>query len=187
MSSPSPHSSNEQQEPESSAHGELGTALYAQLKQLARAQMAREPRAHTLQATALVHEAWLRLGKSREREHESFLALAAGVMRRVLVDHARKSRSLKRGAAYSRVPMELAESMACATPVDLLEIDRALQELEALDERAFRIVELRFFGGMEMAQIATLLGMGERSVKREWATARLWLLDRMQRPEEQDG
>lgn len=149
--------------------------------------MAREPRGHTLQATALVHEAWLRLGQAEDGEHDSFVQLAATTMRHVLVDHARKNRSLKRGAAYERVPLELLEGLQAEAQPDLLLLDSALEELRRLDPRAFKIVELRFFGGLEVAQVAQLLDIGERTVKREWATARLWLLDWIRREERRDG
>ena len=165
---------------------DLADSLYVELRRLAVDQMRREPRGHTLQATALVHEAWLRLGEGEPNERGQFLARAATTMRHVLVDHARRTRSLKRGGDNVRVPLEAVEAIGGDDAPDLLALDDALRDLERLDPRAHRIVELRFFGGFEVATIAELLDVGERTVKREWSTARLWLLDRLQR-ESTDG
>lgn len=170
----------ELREPASDRSGFEG-ATYAELKRLALAQMEREPAAHTLQATALVHEAWMRLGEHAPLDHDAFLRLAAHTMRHVLVDHARRRQSLKRGGGQELLPIEALSELEQERAPDLIALDAALEELERLDQRAFQVVELRFFGGLEVKQIARLLDVGERTVKREWATARLWLHDRLRR------
>jgi len=165
---------------------DLGPELYRELRSLALGQMAREPSSHTLQATALVHEAWIRLRARAQRpaglqERGAFLRQAGATMRRILVDYARKRRSQKRGGAHERLSLEVIDALEGERPLDLLELDVALEELAILDPRAFQIVELRFFGGLELREIAELLDLSERTIKREWATARLWLYDRVQR------
>ncbi len=171
--------SNDASYPPTGLHSDLGRSLYRELRALALAQMVQESSGHTLQATALVHEAWLRLGQVRETQRDKFLRIAATTMRRVLVDHARKRLSRKRGGGAARLPLEKIELATGEPPVDLLELDVALGELEQLDPRAFRIVELRFFGGLESREVAEMLALSERTIKREWASARLWLFDRM--------
>ncbi|MEM7247544.1 MAG: ECF-type sigma factor [Acidobacteriota bacterium] len=153
--------------------------VYDQLRQLAAGYLRRERADHTLQPTALVHEAFLQLiGQRREgwegRSH--FLAVAAIVMRRLLTEHARRRGAAKRGADWQRItfPAELGEE----SPLDvgeLLDLDRALTELAELDERQAKIVELRYYGGMSTPEIATALGIGTSTVERDWVTARAWL------------
>lgn len=166
---------------------DLGSELYRELRSLALRQMAREPSSHTLQATALVHEAWLRLRKSEGAERGTFLRQAAATMRRILVDHARKRRSVKRGGDAKRLSLEFVDVGGDDAPLDLLELDVALEELAALDARAHQIVELRFFAGLELREIADLLELSERTIKREWQTARLWLFDRVRKGEGKHG
>jgi RNA polymerase sigma factor (TIGR02999 family) len=152
--------------------------LYEELKQVARRQLRRERRGHTLQTTALVHEAYLRLVDQRRvdwRDREHFFAVAATVMRRLLVDHARARLRDKR--AHEPVTLAAAGEMGAEDPAfELLGLDRALEKLTAAFPRAARVVELRFFGGLEVPEIARVLEVGDRTVKRDWAFARAWLL-----------
>lgn len=152
--------------------------VHAELRRLARAQLRRERPGHTLQATALAHEAYLRLvGLDaidwRDRAH--FFGVAAGVMRRILIDHARRRRAARRGGGAPPVPLEDVDPAAPERPEELIALDEALERLRALDPRQERIVELRFFGGLEVAETAAVLGVSERTVKRDWAVARAWL------------
>lgn len=161
------------------AQERLVAALYAELHRLAHRRLARERRGATLQTTALVHEAWLRLVDQRRvewRDRGHFLALAATMMRRVLVDRARARHAGKR--AHEQVPITLggAEELATADPVlEILDVDRALERLAADFPRPARVVEMRFFAGLELAEIGAVLGVTERTVKRDWAFARAWL------------
>ncbi len=152
--------------------------LYADLKRVARRQLERERQGHTLQTTALVHEAYLRLVDQRRvdwRDREHFFAVAATVMRRLLVDHARARLADKR--AHEPVALGTdAEPTADDPAFELLDLDRALDELASQFPRPARVVELRFFGGLEVEEIARVLEVGDRTVKRNWAFARAWLL-----------
>lgn len=162
---------------------ELVPVVYQRLRELARGYLAGERRGHTLSPTALVHEAYLRLLEQpgvRWRGGAHVVALAAQMMRRVLVNHAVARQRVKRGQGWQRVTvdtgLELAAPSAGAHELDLLEIDEALQRLAALDPRQAQVVELRFFGGMTAEEIAAALGISPATAKRDWATARLWLL-----------
>ena len=157
--------------------------VYDELRALADAYMRRERAGHTLQPTALVHEAFLRLlrlppGSVQNRIH--FFALAAQAMRRILADHARRHRAAKRGGGAVRVPLELVEGGAPATPagddVAADDLDAALEDLAKLDERQARVVELRFFGGLSIEETAEVLAVSPATVKRDWLVARAWLL-----------
>jgi RNA polymerase sigma factor (TIGR02999 family) len=154
--------------------------IYDELRALAAQHLRKERQGHTLQATALVHEAFLRLS-GRERVHVQarvqFLAVAAQAMRRVLVDHARRRQAEKRGGPESPVPItDVAEAELAASPgVDLLDVDDALVRLAALDPRQAQVVELRFFAGMEVEEIAAALEISVSTVQREWRMARAWL------------
>jgi RNA polymerase sigma factor (TIGR02999 family) len=151
-------------------------AVYDELRGLAAAYMRRERSDHTLQPTALVNEAWLRLGGSvipGGRTH--FLALAATVMRRVLIDYARARGAAKRGGGWSRVTVSEAARLSDGVDDDVIAVDEALTKLAALDPRAARIVELRFFAGLTEAEIAAELGISERWVRDQWRHARAWL------------
>ena len=153
--------------------------VYAELRRQAKRALRREGEGHTLQATALVHEAWLRLDGQHDARWESrtqFLAVAAQMMRRVLVDHARTRRALKRGGGETHVTLGGA-SNAAALPdtVDVLALDDALARLATLDPRKARLVELRYFAGMSIPEAATALGISVATVGREWAVARMWL------------
>lgn len=172
------------------ASSRLLDLIYDELRALAAAQMARERNDHTLQPTALVHEAYLKLVDQRNIQWQGkshFMALAATMMRRILVDHARIHKAAKRGGserAEGRVSFEQAEA-AIATfdtlnpGLDLEALDAALKELAALDERQARVVDLRFFAGLDVIQAAELLGVSERTVKNDWRFARAWLAERL--------
>ncbi len=155
-----------------------------ELRLLARSYMARQRPGHTLQPTALVNEAYARLVGGRPASWESrrqFFAYVASTMRRILVNHARDRRAAKRGDDVTRVAFDEALDVpagakGAAVEVDLLDLDRALESLAAVDPRQGRIVELRYFGGLTVAETAGILEVSERTVKREWHTARLWLL-----------
>ena len=163
------------------AAGELLELVYGELRSLAQRYLARERVDHTLQPTALVHEAYLRLIDQdvawQGRAH--FVGVAAQSMRRILVDHARGVNRLKRSGGLKRVelPDELAKGEE--PTLDIVALDDALAELSAQSERLGRIVELRFFGGLELQAIAELLGLSERTVRRDWRFARAWLTERL--------
>lgn len=154
-------------------------SLLIELRQLAGGFMGRERADHTLQPTALVNEAFLRLSKSRNLEGADRLGLleaAAVAMRRILVEHARRKKAEKRGGAWERVTlMGIVEEAGSVDGVDLLALQEALSEFEALDPRAARIVELRFFGGMTGDEIAEHLSVSRNTVVRELTMARAWL------------
>ena len=155
---------------------------YGELRRLAQTYLARERLGHTLQATALVHEAWLRMGQdeaARSASREQFLALASRAMRRVLVDHARAKGTAKRTAGGQRV--ELNETVAGYEErgLDLLVVDDALERLGRLDARLVQVVELLYFGGLTAAEAARVLGCTSRTVERDWQFAKAWLNGRL--------
>jgi len=159
-------------------------AVYCELRVLAIGRMRLERPGHTLQATALVHEAWLRLriddATWRDRRH--FFAAAARAMRQILVERHRRVHQLKRGGDRQRVDEVDAVDIAVtegATPVDLLALDEALNELEAQDPQMAQIVQLRFFAGLSVDETAAALEISPRTVKRDWSVARAWLYARM--------
>jgi len=153
--------------------------LYAELRRLAAAAMRHERSDHTLQPTALVHETYLRLadyqGAWHNRNH--FFALAATGMRRILVEHARGRNAVKRGSGQRRISIHDVDVPASAQEdgIDLVALDTALVRLAELDARQARIVELRFFGGLTVEETASVIGISERTVKREWQMSRAWL------------
>jgi len=161
----------------------LGPLVYQELRRMARGYMKRERPDHTLQSTALVHEAYMRLVDQRVawqgREH--FFAIAAQMMRRILVDHAKKNRSAKRGAGAR--PLSLAEPLVVAAKPDkdLVALDEALERLARHDPQRSRIVELRFFGGLSNEECAAVLGISPATVQRQWAGARAWLYRELNR------
>jgi len=153
--------------------------VYEQLHQLAARYMAGEHSRHTLQTTALVNETYLRLvdcGQVNWQDRAHFFAVSAQLMRRILVDFARSRGYLKRGGAVARVSLEDAPSMCKQSDPDLVAVDDALKALAALDERKSKVVELKFFGGLSMEEIAVVLRISIDTVKRDWKFARLWLL-----------
>lgn len=153
--------------------------VYDELRQLAHRQLRRESSGHSLNTTALVHEAYLKLvdqTRAQIRDRAHFFAVAATAMRRILVDHARRHGAAKRGAGARRVPLEMVDGLAPDERADLLvALDTALVRLAALDERQARVVECRFFGGLTEEETAEALGTSTRTVKRDWAKARSWL------------
>lgn len=165
------------------ARDELMTLVYTELRRIAARQMSREHRQLTLQPTALVHEAWLRIAQAKDIEWQSrahFFAVAAQIMRRILVDSARERHALKRGAGVATVPLDEALMYAQENAGSFLQLDDALQRLEAFDARKSKVVEMRFFGGLTEEEIGVVLGISVRTVKREWNFARAWLLETMQ-------
>ena len=157
--------------------------VYEELRRIAQHHLRQERPDHTLQSTALVHEAYLRLMKQGPAEVENrahFLAVASRLMRQILVDHARAHRAAKRGGGLK---LELQDAMAVleAQNIDLVALDNALNELARLDPQQSRIVEMRFFGGLSIEDTANVIGVSPTTVKREWATARAWLLREMGR------
>jgi RNA polymerase sigma-70 factor (ECF subfamily) len=163
----------------------LARLVYAELRRRAASALRREADGHTLQPTALVHEAWMRLDGQRGARWESrtqFFAVAAQMMRRVLVDHARTRRAIKRGGAPVQVTLgevdrvgAAPDAESAADAVDLLALDDALARLAELDPRKSRLVELRYFGGLSIPECAVALGVSQATVGREWAVARAWL------------
>lgn len=152
--------------------------VYDELRSLAAHFLSHERPGHTLQPTALVHEAFLRLVESpvvdaMDRAH--FLAVAANVMRRVLVDHARARLAAKRGAGQAELTLGSDVAFLPDVDVEILALENALTALAALDERQARVVELRFFGGMTVAEVANLLNLSKRSIENDWELARAWL------------
>ena len=151
--------------------------VYAELHRLAKGYMRRERPDHTLQATALINEAYLKLvGEDidwNSRAH--FIGLAANVMRRVLVDYARAHNAEQRGGGLQRVEMQDELAISAAQLDEVEHLDEALKKLEKENPRQARVVELRYFGGLSVEQIGALLGIAPRSVKRDWALARIWL------------
>ncbi len=161
-----------------SASGQLLALVYNELRGLANACMKRERIDHTLQPTALVHEAWLRLIDQREWNLENrahFFGIAAQVMRRILIDHARAANAEKRGSAYAMVSLDNAIAIAVEHPAQLLDVHMALERLEVLDPMRARLAEMRFFAGLSIEEIAEITGVTSRTVDRQWRAARAWL------------
>jgi RNA polymerase sigma factor (TIGR02999 family) len=157
---------------------DLFAGLYVELKKIAAGRMAAERQGGTLDATALVHEAWLRLQNTapeRWRDRKQFFAAAAEAMRRILVESARRRMAAKRGGGESPVPLDGLDIPAPVADERLLGIHEVLDRLEAEDEIKARIVKLRFFSGMEHDEIAALLEVNEKTVRRHWALAKVWL------------
>ncbi|HUG95145.1 MAG TPA: ECF-type sigma factor [Pleomorphomonadaceae bacterium] len=155
--------------------------VYGELRRRAAGYLRRERPGHTLQPTALVHEAYLKLvghpGPWRNRSQ--FFGVASNLMRRILVDHARRRRAAKRDAIH--VAFDEAAQPVAEHEVDLVQLDEALSALSALDARQGRVVELRYFGGLTLEEAAEVLGVSTATVKRDWTVARAWLFDRLRR------
>lgn len=161
----------------------LMAAIYQDMRRLAMSHMNGERRDHTLQPTALVHEAYVKLIGQRSTDWNDrlhFFALASRIIRRILIDHARERQALKRGGPGTRVSIGEHDAPAPARDLDIIALDEALLELARLDEQQARIVELRYFGGCTVEEVAELLGIGKRSVDRQWQIAKAWLFDRLQ-------
>jgi RNA polymerase sigma-70 factor (ECF subfamily) len=159
----------------------LIASVYGELRRQAARCLRRERRDHTLRPTALVHEAYLRLAAQHEgwANRAQFFAMAASMMRRILVDHARRRAASKRAGSLTRV--ELDEGIAASPPadVDLLALEHVLSELASFDPGKARLVELRFFAGLSLDETAQLLEVSQASVSREWRIAKSWLYDRL--------
>lgn len=156
----------------------LTSVVYAELRKIAGGYLSRERRDHTLQPTALVHEAWMRLVKQHESSFDSrkqFFALAAQVMRQILVDHARATQAAKRGGGDRKVAMEEAENAVTGGVEEFLALDHALNQLAAVSPRKARIIEMRYFAGLNGEEIADVLGVSPATVCREQKTAEAWL------------
>jgi RNA polymerase sigma-70 factor, ECF subfamily len=157
----------------------LTPLVETELRRLARAYMRRERRGHTLQTTALVNEAFLRLTDARRvrfQDRAHFLGISARLMRRVLVDHARTRGYQKRGGGAQRVTLDEGLAQTPELALDVVALDRALSALADVDARKSRMVELRFFGGLSVEETAEVLGVSPDTVKRDWRLAKLWLL-----------
>ncbi len=160
------------------ATDELLPLVYDQLRRIAQQKMMEERPGHTFQATALVHEAYLKLVGSQDIKWTSrahFFAAAGEAMRRILVDHARERGRIKRGGDRDRVPLNVADLAAEQNSSQILALDEVIRRLEREDARAFRVVMLRFFAGLSVEETANAMDVSERTVKREWAFARAWL------------
>ena len=157
---------------------ELTPLLYQELKRIAAAQLRRERAGHTLQVTALVHEAYLKLVDQRQvtwRNRAHFFGVAAQAMRRILLDYAKGRSRGKRGGGARQTTLDEALVVTSDRAFELVEIDEALQRLEAFDPRQAKVVEMRFFGGLSVEETAEALGVSEPTVKREWSMAKAWL------------
>ena len=164
---------------EPDAEDQLVKLVYAELQRQAHNHLRRERPGHTLQTTALVHEAYLKLAKQKEilwegRSH--FFAMAATMMRRILIDHAKARHRQRRGGVHSNLPIENALTISAReTEVDLLALDEALNALARKDEHLVKVVELRFFAGLDVVETAEVLKVSESTVKRDWQMAKAWL------------
>jgi len=166
------------------AHGDehalnkLVPLVYEELRRIARRHLRQENRHHTLQRTALVHEAYVRLSEQKSLNFESraqFFALAAEIIRHILVDYARSRRAAKRGGGAYKVSITSVEIPQAEPQLDVLALDDALTNLARLDSRQSRIIEMRFFAGLSIEEISQILGLSPATIKREWTSARAWL------------
>src|SRR5665213_64121 len=165
------------------AAGELLPLVYEELRKLAAARMANEPPNQTLQPTALVHEAWLRLTGNENVKWDGrahFFGAAAEAMRRILIDHARRKKALRRGSNPQRLDIEEVEIAAPAKEQELLDMDEALEKFAALDKQKAELVTLRYFVGVTLDESAQILGISTPTAKRWWAYARAWLYRQIQ-------
>lgn len=178
------HILEEWQSGDSSALDRLLPVVYEQLRQIAERHLRRERGDHTLQPTALVHEAFLKLIGQRvswqNRAH--FFAVSAEIMRRILVDHARKKQADKRGGSAPTISLDERIDWSDERDVNLVALDDALQELATVDPQQSKVVELRFFGGLSVEETAEVMNISTSTVKREWRMARAWLLSELESP-----
>lgn len=154
--------------------------IYDELRRLAQVHMSHESYGHTLQATALVHEAWLRMVEEADRtwaSRASFFTAASMAMRRILVDHARSKAALKRGGGQVRLDIDEIELADSEKEETILQVDEALEKLEKLNPQRAKVVVLKFFGGMTSKEVAETVGISESTVDRHWACARAWLFE----------
>ena len=160
------------------ARDRVATVVYEELRRRAGAYLRRERVGHTLQPTALVNEAFIRLVDQRNvrwQNRAHFFGIAAQAMRRILIDHARTQQRIKRGGVQQNVTLDEGMLAAAARSIDVLALDQALTRLAAIDERQARVVELRFFGGLSVEETATVMAISAATVKREWSMAKAWL------------
>jgi RNA polymerase sigma factor (TIGR02999 family) len=164
---------------------ELLPLVYDELRRIAAAKMAREQPGQTLQATALVHEAWMRLvddnGEARFENRAHFFGAAAEAMRRILVDNARRKQSLKRGGELLRVDWTNLDVAVASDDETVLAVSEALDKLATRDQTSAELIKLRFFAGLSNVDAAKMLGLSERTAKRTWAYARAWLLEELRK------
>jgi RNA polymerase sigma factor (TIGR02999 family) len=164
----------------------LTQLVYEELRRLAHRYMAQQRGDHTLQTTALVHEAYLRLAGQGEPHYQNrshFLAVAARAMRQILVDHARSALRQKRGAGAERVELDEAAWVSAAPTREILDLNEALEKLATLDARKAQVVELRYFGGLKQEEIAEALNVSEVTVRRDWTFSRAWLYAELRKAE----
>ncbi len=169
------------QEGQTQAAAELWPLVYEELRRMAAVKMAQEKPGQTLQATALVHEAWIKLGDGRFENRAHFFAAAAEGMRRILVDNARRKQSVKHGGAMQRADWSSLDLAAEAPDEQVLAVHEALDRLAQRDPLGAELVKLRFFTGLPNVEAAELLGISERTAKRTWAYARAWLFEDLNR------
>lgn len=164
--------------------------VYSELHRIAERQLRKERPNHTLQPTALVHDAYLRMlrGRGEWQDRTHFYSIASRVMRQVLIDYARNRGAAKRGGPQNKVCLEDQFATTPERSVDLIALDLALQRLEGFDQRQAQVVEMRFFGGMDEEEIAQVLGVSSRTVKRDWRLAKAWLFNELSpRPDVDSG
>lgn len=164
--------------PDPEAGQRLFESLYDDLRRMARSHMRKESAGHTLSATALTHEAWFRMAdqtRTQWRNRAHFLAVSSTMMRRILINHEQARRADKRDAELTSLTVSGLESLALPPDRDLIAVNDALLAFETVDPRAAKVVELRFFGGLEIEEIAEVLGISPATVKRDWTLAKSWL------------
>ena len=156
--------------------------IYPELHRIAHARLARERSGHSLESTELVHEAWLRMfdrAKTEWNDRVHFFAASSRIIRNILIDHARARQRERRGGGVTLLALNDSIDASPQRNLELIALDDALTDLAKLDERQSRIVEMRFFGGLEIEEVAGVLGISRATVKRDWVTARAWLARRM--------
>jgi RNA polymerase sigma factor (TIGR02999 family) len=168
-----------------SALDAMTPVVYDELRRVARRLLSVERPDHTLQPTALVHEAYIRLVDQRSvdwKNRAHFMGMAATMMRRILINHAKAHRAAKREAYADAISLDDALGVFSRPQVDLLDLDQSLDRLAKLDPQQGRVVELRYFGGLSIEETAEVMGISPATVKREWGTARLWLIQQLEGP-----
>src|SRR3984885_7832429 len=172
------------------AAAELVVMLYRELRHLASGYLRRERSDHTLQTTALVHEAYLRLADQRNvrwKNREQFMGVAAQLMRRILVDYSRSHDAQKRGKGFEKVFLQEAEGISKGKAADVVALDEALTRLAEFDPQQAHLVELRFFGGLDIDESAGVLGVSRTTVKRSWNVAKAWLARELRKGDQKDA
>jgi RNA polymerase sigma factor (TIGR02999 family) len=177
-------SQHDQEAQQAPTEAEIAASVYKELRKIAAARMQLERGGHTLQPTALVHEAYLRLADQPQsvwKDRSRIMALAAHAMRHILVDYARAHSAGKRGAGAIQVTLDEGMAVESGALADILAVDQALTRLAQLDERQAKVLELHFFAGLNFEEIAERLGVASRTVKRDWTIARAWLHQQLAR------